>query len=51
MATLFHKFYESCPVLTSAADVRASRLVLCELTARTLRQGLHLLGIDVVEQM
>jgi arginyl-tRNA synthetase len=51
LATLFHKFYETCPVLTAADDVRASRLVLCDVTARTLRQGLNLLGIQVVEQM
>jgi arginyl-tRNA synthetase len=51
LATFFHRFYESCPVLSAADDVRESRLVLCDLTARTLRQGLNLLGIDVVEQM
>jgi len=52
LATLFHKFYESCPVLSAKGDdVRDSRLVLCDLTARTLRQGLNLLGIGVVEQM
>jgi len=51
LATFFHKFYESCPVLSAADDVRASRLVLCDLTGRTLRQGLQLLGIGVMEQM
>jgi arginyl-tRNA synthetase len=51
LATTFHKFYEACPVLTSATATRDSRLVLCDLTARTLRQGLYLLGIEVVEQM
>jgi arginyl-tRNA synthetase len=52
LATFFHKFYESCPVLSAKGDdVRDSRLVLCDLTAHTLRQGLNLLGIDVVEQM
>jgi arginyl-tRNA synthetase len=51
LATIFHKFYEACPVLTAEAPVRASRLVLCEMTARTLRQGLYLLGIESVEQM
>jgi arginyl-tRNA synthetase len=51
LATLFHKFYELCSVLTSETHVRDSRLVLCDLTAKTLRQGLQLLGIDVVEQM
>jgi len=51
LATLFHKFYEACPVLTAEEAVRNSRLVLCDLTARTLKQGLDLLGIEVVEQM
>jgi arginyl-tRNA synthetase len=51
LATIFHKFYEACPVLTAEPAVRSSRLLLCDLTARTLRQGLYLLGIDVVEQM
>ncbi len=51
LATLFHTFYEACPVLSAGDDVRDSRLVLCDLTARTLRLGLNLLGIDVVEQM
>jgi arginyl-tRNA synthetase len=51
LATHFHKFYELCPVLTSEEPVRDSRLLLSDLTARTLREGLHLLGIDVVEQM
>jgi arginyl-tRNA synthetase len=51
VATFFHKFYELCPVLSAPDHVRDSRLVLCDLTARTLHQGLKLLGIDVVEQM
>jgi arginyl-tRNA synthetase len=51
LATLFHRFYESCPVLTAPEAVRDSRLVLCDLTARTLRLGLDLLGIEVIEQM
>jgi arginyl-tRNA synthetase len=51
LATLFHKFYELCPVLSAAQEVRDSRLVLCDLTADTLRHGLNLLGIDVVERM
>jgi arginyl-tRNA synthetase len=51
LATIFHKFYEACPVLTAQPSVRDSRLVLCDFTARTLWQGLYLLGIDTVEQM
>ncbi|HUB66241.1 MAG TPA: arginine--tRNA ligase [Candidatus Methylacidiphilales bacterium] len=51
LATVFHKFYEACPVLTTEEVVRNSRLVLCDLTARTLAQGLNLLGIDAMDQM
>lgn len=51
LATLFHKFWESCPVLSAEESVRNSRLILCDLTGRTLARGLNLLGIDVIEQM
>jgi len=51
VATFFHKFWETCPMLSAADDVRDSRLMLCDLTGRTLRQGLQLLGINVTEQM
>jgi arginyl-tRNA synthetase len=50
-ANAFHTFYEACPVLQSAGVTRHSRLVLCEATARILKQGLDLLGIDVPERM
>ena len=51
LATTFSAFYERCPVLTAADGVRESRLALCELTARTLRQGLDLLGMEVLDRM
>ena len=45
-------FYESCPVLKAPDEqTRASRLLLCELTARTIQTGLRLLGIETLEQM
>lgn len=49
----FMRFYESCPVLKEGVsdEVRASRLALCDLTSRVLKQGLNLLGIRVMEQM
>ncbi len=47
----FARFYENCPVLKAEDWVRASRLVLCDLTGRVLKQGLEVLGIDVLEQM
>jgi len=47
----FTAFYEHCPVLRADADVRASRLALCDLTARVLAHGLDLLGIATPEHM
>ncbi len=52
LAGRFMSFYESCPVLKAEnAKVAASRLRLCDLTARALRLGLELLGIPVLERM
>jgi arginyl-tRNA synthetase len=51
LARAFHSFYEACPVLKAEPPVRGSRLALCDLTARVLRQGLDLLGIGVPERM
>ena len=51
LANTFHGFYEACPGLKSEGATRASRLALCELTARVLREGLGLLGIRVPERM
>jgi arginyl-tRNA synthetase len=52
LATRYSTFYQECEVLKAEpAEVRTSRLLLCDLTARTLRKGLELLGIKVVEQM
>jgi len=47
----FNKFYENCPVLKSEEPTRTSRLMLCDLTARTLKLGLSLLGIKVLDRM
>jgi arginyl-tRNA synthetase len=47
----FNQFFEQCPVLKSEEPLRTSRLVLCDLTARTLKLGLGLLGIQVLERM
>jgi len=51
IAGAYAKFYETCPVLKAEGEVRVSRIALCELTGRVLRQGLDLLGIEVLEQM
>lgn len=52
LANRYNSFFRDCPVLKAPSEaVRASRLLLCELTARTIRQGLSLLGIATVERM
>lgn len=52
LAVLFSTFYEHCPILNAENKaLRQSRLKLALLTARTLKQGLDLLGIETVERM
>jgi len=51
LAQRFTSFYEACPVLSVEEPLRTERLALCELTARTLRLGLDLLGIHAPDQM
>ena len=52
LASHFSRFFENCPVLKAEdAATRASRLALCDLTARVLQHGLATLGIETVEQM
>jgi len=52
LANRYSTFFEQCPVLRADSDeLRTSRLLLCDLTARTIRCGLELLGIDVVDKM
>ena len=51
LAGAFSSFYEACPMLNAEEKVKNSRLRLSDLTARTLKQGLDLLGIKTVEKM
>jgi arginyl-tRNA synthetase len=51
LAQRFTSFYEACPVLSAVGAVRNERLALCELSARTLKLGLSLLGIEAPEEM
>ena len=52
LASHFSRFFENCPVLKADDQaMRDSRLALCDLTARVLKQGLDALGIETVEQM
>jgi arginyl-tRNA synthetase len=47
----FNQYYEACPVLSAPEPVRTSRLILCDMTARTIKLGLSLLGISVADRM
>lgn len=53
LASLYMSFYEACPILKEGIDteVKESRLALCQLIAKTLKQGLDVLGIDVMDRM
>ena len=52
VAKCYSTFFEQCPVLKAESDeLRNSRLLLCDLTGRVIRQGLALLGIGVVDKM
>ncbi|CAL4321883.1 arginine--tRNA ligase [Buchnera aphidicola] len=52
LATCFSNFYENCSVLFSKRiKTRKSRLKLSFLTAKTIKKGLHLLGIKIAKEM
>ncbi len=51
LARLFSGFYEQCPVLKAQGETQRTRVLLCWLTARQLRRGLALLGIDAPDRM
>jgi arginyl-tRNA synthetase len=53
LATLFMRFYEQNPILKEGVDeaTKMSRLQLADLTAKTIKQGLNILGIEVVNKL
>uniref|UniRef100_A0A486XVQ2 Arginine--tRNA ligase n=1 Tax=Rheinheimera sp. BAL341 TaxID=1708203 RepID=A0A486XVQ2_9GAMM len=53
LASLYMAFYEACPILKDGIEpaMRDSRLMLSIFTAKLLKQGLDLLGIEVMERM
>ncbi|WP_329460190.1 arginine--tRNA ligase [Streptomyces sp. NBC_01497] len=52
LASLFTTFYDQCPVLKAESPEQVeNRLLLCAVTARTLEQGLSLLGIKAPERL
>jgi len=53
LSSLYMSFYEACPILKEGItnEVQQSRLLLCQHISKTLKQGLDILGIDVMERM
>ncbi len=53
VARSFSGYYTNCPILApeNTPEVRDARLALCVATARALRQGLFLMGIQAPEEM
>lgn len=52
LAGQFSSFYEACPILVAEDEsIKQSRLKLAALTAKTIKQGLSLLGIDTLDRM
>jgi len=51
LATKFNLFYQAHAVLKAPEEVRPTRLLLCDLTARYIQKGLELLGIETLEAM
>jgi arginyl-tRNA synthetase len=50
---IFMRFYEQNPILKEGVEekIKISRLRLADLTAKTLKQGLNILGIETVEKL
>jgi arginyl-tRNA synthetase len=52
LASLYTTFYDKCPVLKAESPEQIeNRLFLCDVTARTLHQGMALLGIRTPERL
>jgi len=53
VASQFMRFYEACPILKEDVDTdtRNSRLAIAQVTAKTLKTGLDLLGIETMDKM
>lgn len=49
LANAFNSFYRDCPV--EGSEHQEARLLLSETAARTLKKGLHILGLETVERM
>ncbi len=51
LSQVFNRFYDQVPILKADEPARNSRLLLCSLTADTLKLGMNLLGIPTLNRM
>ena len=51
LAKKFNSFYNACPILNQEDEILYSRLLIADRTAKVLKAGLDLLGINTVERM
>ncbi|MDG1872302.1 MAG: arginine--tRNA ligase [Mariniblastus sp.] len=52
LAQLFAQFFSQCSVKDAGSEaLKISRLQMCDLTARTIKTGLEVLGIKVLDKM
>ncbi|VFP79764.1 arginine--tRNA ligase [Candidatus Erwinia haradaeae] len=52
LASIFSQFYENCPIISEKdKNKKTTYLKLSLLTAKTLKIGLHTLGINTIERM
>jgi arginyl-tRNA synthetase len=51
VAKSFNKFYNLCGILNAEEEIKKARLKLVEASCQVIKNGLALIGIDVVERM
>ena len=51
LAAQFHRFYNACRVMDAEPALRDARLCLCQATVQTVRNVLHIIGVDAPEKM
>lgn len=51
LAKKFNSFYNACPILNQPDEILHSRGLLAKITAKTLKEGLNLLGIETLAKM
>lgn len=51
LAAQFHRFYNACRIMEAEPCVRDARLCLCRATVQTVRNVLHIIGVDAPEKM